>query len=228
MELEPNAENNPFEPCGGRNFFAQGLRLSGLPAHPICMSSSFDQVVEADTLARARAGERAAQARLYECFGAAVYTLARRLLFKPELAEDALQDTFVEVMRGLPGFRGEAPIGMWIRRIAVNRCLMQLRSPWQRSRTVLPPETGALEQDDNGDWQDILDMERALEELPAVARAVVWLHDVEGYTHEEIALFMHATPSFSKSQLARAYARLKHWANAEASAKPLCTPALNN
>ncbi|MDE1888561.1 MAG: sigma-70 family RNA polymerase sigma factor [Gammaproteobacteria bacterium] len=191
------------------------------------MSGSFNQAVEAGILARACAGERAAQAQLYEHFAAAVYTLARRLLVKPELAEDALQDTFVEVMRGLPAFRGEAPVGMWIRRIAVNRCLMQLRSPWLRYRAAMPPEGEALRQDDSGRWQDLLDMERALEELPQATRAVVWLHDVEGYTHDEIAKCMHATPSFSKSQLTRAYARLRRWAGMEADAK-LCTPVLNN
>lgn len=191
------------------------------------MSGAFNQAVEAGILVRACAGERAAQAQLYEHFATAVYTLARRLLVKPELAEDALQDTFVEVMRGLPAFRGEAPVGMWIRRIAVNRCLMQLRSPWLRYRAAMPPEPEALRQDDSGRWQDVLDMERALEELPQAARAVVWLHDVEGYTHDEIAKSMHATPSFSKSQLARAYARMRRWADLEADAK-LCTPVLNN
>ncbi|MGH8292763.1 MAG: RNA polymerase sigma factor [Gammaproteobacteria bacterium] len=191
------------------------------------MSGAFNQAVEAGILARACAGERAAQAQLYEHFATAVYTLARRLLVKPELAEDALQDTFVEVMRGLPAFRGEAPVGMWIRRIAVNRCLMQLRSPWLRYRAAMPLEPEALRQDDSRRWQDLLDMERALEELSQTARAVVWLHDVEGYTHDEIAACMRATPSFSKSQLARAYARLRRWADVEADAK-LCTPVLNN
>lgn len=204
-----------------------GCDLSVHPRILVSMSGSFNQTVEAEMLAHARAGERAAQAQLYQQFATAVYTLARRLLVKPELAEDALQDTFVEVIRGLPGFRGEAPVGMWIRRIAVNRCLMQLRSPWQRYRAALPADTEVLRQDDSGQLPDLLDMERALEELPQTARAVVWLHDVEGYTHEEIAASMRATPSFSKSQLARAYARLRCWADCRTDEK-LCTPALNN
>ncbi|HUO94601.1 MAG TPA: sigma factor-like helix-turn-helix DNA-binding protein, partial [Steroidobacteraceae bacterium] len=56
-----------------------------------------------------------------------------------------------------------------------------------------------------------LDLERALERLPPSARLVVWLHDVEGYTHEEIAAATARTPSYSKSQLARAHARLRAW-----------------
>lgn len=196
------------------------------------MNGSFDPPIEAGLIERARGGERSAQAELYARFSTAVYTLARRILVKPELAEDALQDTFVEVMRGLAGFRGEAPVGMWIRQVAVNCCLKQLRSPWQRYRAALPPEddaapAGGWQMHGSSGWQDILDAERALEALPPVARTVVWLHEVEGYTHDEIAELMHATPSFSKSQLARAYIYLREWATSEAG-ETLCTPALNS
>jgi RNA polymerase sigma-70 factor (ECF subfamily) len=60
-----------------------------------------------------------------------------------------------------------------------------------------------------------MDLEAALERLSATSRAVVWLHDVEGYTHEEIAGMMGKTVSFSKSQLARAHTRLRHWLGEE-------------
>jgi RNA polymerase sigma-70 factor (ECF subfamily) len=54
-----------------------------------------------------------------------------------------------------------------------------------------------------------IDLERAFEQLSETSRVVVWLHDVEGFTHEEIAERMGRTVSFSKSQLARAHARLR-------------------
>jgi RNA polymerase sigma-70 factor (ECF subfamily) len=60
-----------------------------------------------------------------------------------------------------------------------------------------------------------MDLEAALERLSETSRAVVWLHDVEGYTHEEIAGMMGKTPSFSKSQLARAHQRLRRWLGEE-------------
>jgi RNA polymerase sigma-70 factor (ECF subfamily) len=60
-----------------------------------------------------------------------------------------------------------------------------------------------------------MDLEAALERLSETSRAVVWLHDVEGYTHEEIAGMMGKTPSFSKSQLARAHHRLRRWLGEE-------------
>ncbi|HET7921712.1 MAG TPA: RNA polymerase sigma factor [Gammaproteobacteria bacterium] len=191
------------------------------------MTTPFQQDVDEALLGRARQGEAAAQTELFRLFGRAVYTLARRLLVKPELAEDVLQDTFVEVLRNLPSFRAEAPFGMWLRRIAVNRCLMHLRSPWQRHRLALDEESGAAAPQGADPGFDVLDMERALEALPPEARAVVWLHDVEGYTHQEIGRLLNASTSFSKSQLARAYVRLRHWAEPQTGESP-CTPVLSN
>jgi RNA polymerase sigma factor (sigma-70 family) len=60
-----------------------------------------------------------------------------------------------------------------------------------------------------------MDLETALQRLSDTARSVVWLHDVEGYTHEEIAEMMGKTTSFSKSQLARAHAKLRAWLGEE-------------
>jgi len=195
------------------------------------MSSRFDQRVSDLLLDRARAGDRTAQAELFAAYGRAVFGLARRMLGRADLAEDVLQDTFVEVLKGLVDFRGEAPVGLWIRRIAVNECLMHVRSGWHRYRL---PLDGGAEAAPAEEWtataeapETGLDLEKALDALPAEARAVVWLHDVEGYTHVEIARLMNATPSFSKSQLARAYVRLRQWAQRPKEVQA-CMPALNN
>lgn len=196
------------------------------------MSSRFDLSISGQVLDRAREGDRVAQAELFAAYGRAVFGLARRMLGRPDLAEDVLQDTFVEVLKGLKDFRGEAPVGMWIRRIAVNKCLMLVRSHWHRYRSPLDGDEDATPAED---WMEArgtsaetgLDLERALDALPAEARAVVWLHDVEGYTHVEIARLMQATPSFSKSQLARAYVRMRRWAD-EPKEVQECMPILNN
>lgn len=130
------------------------------------------------------------------------------------------------VFERLDTFRGEAPLGAWVRQIAVSRCLMYLRSPWHRTRLDLGarldeelmrlPDSGGLS-------SDALDMERALASLSATARAVVWLFEVEGYSHQEIARAFGRTTSFSKSQLARAHRRLREWFEPNEERQP-CTP----
>jgi RNA polymerase sigma factor (sigma-70 family) len=170
------------------------------------------------TLELARSGDEAALAAFYAACARPAYTLIRRLVPGPA-ADDLLQDAFIDAIRGLARFRGEVPLGAWFRRIVVRRCYMHLRSPWQRSRDWLGD---LLERVDGASAPTpatglAMDLERALERLPPTARLVVWLHDVEGYTHEEIAAATARTPSFSKSQLARAHARLRAWLEPEAA-----------
>jgi RNA polymerase sigma factor (sigma-70 family) len=162
--------------------------------------------VDPAVLACARNGDGTAHAELYEIFAPMVYTLARRMLSSAAHAEDALQETFIEVLRKIGAYRGEAEFGFWVRRIAVNKCLMHLRSGWTSRRVTGTGEEPAVA---DGAAEDRIALERALAALSDTARAVVWLHDVEGYTHREIGRLMGRTSSFSKSQLARAHARLR-------------------
>lgn len=164
--------------------------------------------VAMETLARARRGDRDAHAELYASFAGPVFTLARRMLASKALAEDVLQETFVEVLCKIDGFRGEAEFGTWIKRIAINKCLMYVRSSWVVRRVSVEGDELAAEQR-SGVLDQQLALERALDQVPDVARAVVWLHDVEGYTHAEIGRLMGRTASFSKSQLMRAHERLR-------------------
>ncbi|WP_405231782.1 RNA polymerase sigma factor [Lentisalinibacter salinarum] len=168
---------------------------------------SVDEVV----IRRARRGEAGAHESLYRALAPAVYTLALRLVKTPAAAEDMLQETFIEVMRSLPGYRGDASLATWVRRIAVNKCLMHLRSAWNRRAGEFgdgdePVDGGAPVAESVGLR---MDLEAALASLPAESRVVVWLHDVEGYTHREIAMVMQKTESYSKSQLSRAHRRLR-------------------
>jgi RNA polymerase sigma-70 factor (ECF subfamily) len=174
----------------------------------------FDPVV----LRAAQTGDSQARAELYRAFSRATYALIRRLIPRQPVADDLFQDTFVEVLQSLPAFRGEAPLGAWIRRVAVSKCLMHLRSPWHRSLLWLDqlagedanPGTAALPVGRvETDAALQIDLECALAHLPGQSRAVVWLYDVEGYTHEEIAALFGKSVSFSKSQLMRAHLKLR-------------------
>jgi len=184
--------------------------------------------VEPAVLDAARVGDGEAHARLYELFAPLVYTLGRRMLASPALAEDVLQETFVEVLGKIDSYRGDAGFGFWVRRIAVNKCLMHLRSSWvsRRSSEELPE----ISDIDRGveQLERRAALEVALVQLSPMARAVVWLHDVEGYTHREIAESMGKTTSFSKSQLARAHERLRELLadRAVEDGVELCAPVL--
>ena len=172
------------------------------------MTSIFSLQVEPHLIERARAADMDAHAELFRMFGSPVYTLARRLVKRRDIAEEILQETFLDVMRRIGSYRNEAPLGFWIRRIAVNRCLMFLRSYWEQQGELLETEL------DDGGWEfdralDHVDLATLLDRLPPLGRAVLWLHDVEGYTHQEIAALTGKTASFSKSQLARSQQRLR-------------------
>ncbi len=177
-----------------------------------------DAAVDPLILARARRGDIKAHEILYRTYGGAVYSLARHLVRQDAIADEILQETFVEVISKIDGFKGNGSFAGWLRRIAVNKCLMHLRSSWHRRSQPLefPGESGQEPVENHGSGnpapetvQEQMDLEAALANLPAKARAVVWLHDVEGYTHGEIGQMMSKTASFSKSQLARAHEKLR-------------------
>ena len=168
--------------------------------------------VPADELAAARAGDPAARGALFTRVAPATLAIIRRLVRHSAMADDLLQDSLIAMFEHLGDFRGEAPFGVWVRRIAVSRCLMAFRSPWHRARVALETwteDTRAATESD-GRTSDLIDLDRALAKLSPVTRAVVWLYDVEGWTHEEIARAFDRTVSFSKSQLARGHARLRN------------------
>jgi RNA polymerase sigma factor (sigma-70 family) len=168
-------------------------------------------------VARARSGDLEALEALYRAFETPVYNLALRMLRAPEDAEDVLQETFLEVVRSIKQYRGEGHLWGWIKRIAASKALMRIRRNQVRA-------TEQLDEESTGGHGPVgavparIDLERAFEQLSETSRAVVWLHDVEGYTHEEIAEQMGKTVSFSKSQLARAHARLRRMLDQEGAA----------
>ena len=174
------------------------------------------RLADADAvLPRLVAGDRAAQEALYRAFEAPVYNLARRICRTAEDAEDVLQETFFEVFRSIGQFRGQGSLWGWVRTVASSKALMRLRRNKYRETDQLDDEAEPFRREDTALR---MDLEAALERLSETSRAVVWLHDVEGYTHEEIAGIMQKTVSFSKSQLARAHARLRRWLGEEAIA----------
>lgn len=190
------------------------------------MTTLSEITVPETVLARARAGDEAARGAIYAAVAPATFALIRRFVGQRAVSEDLFQDTMMSFYERLAQFRHEAPIGAWLRQIAISRCLMYLRSPWRRLRLSLDAADfgvgGSAALATPARREEACDVERALAALTPTARAVVWMYEVEGYSHQEIAIAFGRTVSFSKSQLSRAHRRLRAWFEPEGT-RPSCT-----
>lgn len=158
---------------------------------------------EVDRLAaRARTGDHDAFHALYDATVGRVYAVCLRLTADPALAEELTQDVFVQVWRRLETFRGESAFTTWLHRLAVNQVCSDRRSESRRQRraAVAAPARDACHPAPGA----ALDLDGAIAALPPGARQAFVLHDVEGYTHEEIARMNGRTPGTIKAQLFRA------------------------
>ena len=167
--------------------------------------------VDSLTIRRACEGDERAMRLLWTEHAPHVDAVVRRLVGDPDLAADIAQEVWIQIFRALPGFRGDAQFGTWAHRIAVNRTLNALRRTkrLEKIETVIEEDTVAVDADDGERSWIARSIDDALQRVPAGARTVFLLHDVEGYTHEEIATELGITAGGSKSQLFKARAKLR-------------------
>ena len=170
---------------------------------------------------RVMAGDEAAFRSLYRRHTPRLLQLASRLLAGDHAeAEDVVQDTWITAVEKLGTFRWEADLGTWLHAIGVNAAKSSLRRRGRR-REVDLPDDGELAGAEPPDRVEPVDLERAIAALPAGYRTVFVLHDIEGETHERIAVQLGVTPGTTKSQLFRARravrARLAHDAGRRAT-----------
>ncbi|NJD09595.1 MAG: sigma-70 family RNA polymerase sigma factor [Gemmatimonadetes bacterium] len=159
----------------------------------------------------AQAGDAGAFERIYRRHAARIHSLARRLV-GPDEADEATQDAFVRAWEKLALFRGDALFGTWLYRLAINVMLGRRGSTAKRDERFGGGDPAVLPLSGRRDRVDLrMDFERAVEELPTGARQVFVLHDVEGFTHEEIAQQLAVSVGTSKSQLHRARMTLRQY-----------------
>jgi len=156
-------------------------------------------------------GDRRAFESLYRRHSRRLYAVLWRLAGNEARAEDLLQDAFVRAWQALPGFRFESAFSTWLHRLAVNTALMEIRS--RSGGVALETDDSALETHALADSAARtalgMDLERAVATLPPRARAVLVLHDIEGWKHEEIAAELGMAVGSSKAQLHRARGLLR-------------------
>jgi RNA polymerase sigma-70 factor, ECF subfamily len=166
-----------------------------------------------DLVARCQAGDVDAFAELYARYSSRIFTLAARMSGSQQTGEDLLQEIFLQAYRKIGSFKGDAAVGTWLYRLALNHCLDFVRS----RQAKMDKATDALEVDGQGAVAaapresplERIDLERALQQLPAGCREVFVLHDVEGYEHKEIAAMLGIAEGTSKSQVFKARMKLR-------------------
>ncbi len=164
-----------------------------------------------ELVARAASGDPDAQRALYDAHVDRVYRLAYRMAGDDDLARDFTQDTFIRAFGKLGEFRGESSFGTWLHTIAMSVALNGLRKV-KRLRTR---ETSLEGAESLGVTPRVADpdlrdrLHAAIDALPQGYRTVFVMHDVEGFTHEEIGRALGIESGTSKAQLFRARARLR-------------------
>jgi RNA polymerase sigma-70 factor (ECF subfamily) len=165
---------------------------------------------DAAIVRRAIEGDERAMRLLWNQHSPHVDAVVRRLASDPDLAEDIAQEVWIQIFRALPSWRGDAKFSTWVHRVAVNRTLNALRRTRRLAtvETTIEEDSASVEQDSERSML-AQSIEEAARRLSPGARTVFLLHDVEGYTHEEIAAELGITPGGSKSQLFKARAKLR-------------------
>ncbi len=183
------------------------------------MGSGFDTDLDELTLAGARRGDMRACEKIYRKFHKQSFTVAVRICNNRELAQDVTQEAFITAFKRMHQYRGDSPFWGWLRRVIINHAISALRK-LPRHDAVELEDYMAPRDGDQDSLGHCMDLEQALGQLCDEDRMVVWLHDVEGYKHREIASLVGKTESYSKTRLNRARKKLRLFISESNQATP--------
>jgi RNA polymerase sigma factor (sigma-70 family) len=186
------------------------------------MGSGFDIDLDELTLAGAKRGDMHACEKIYRKFHQQAFNVAVRICKNRELAQDVTQEAFITAFKRMNQYRGDSPFWGWLRRVVVNHSISALRK-LPRHEAIEFEEFMTYVDGDQSRLGPCMDLEQALQQLSDQDRMVVWLHDVEGYKHREIAKLVGKTESYSKTRLNRARAKLRELITESDQASALST-----
>ena len=166
---------------------------------------------EGQLIERILRGDPAAERALYDAHVDRVYRLAYRMAGSEDLAQDFTQEAFIRAFSRLDTFRGDSALSTWLHAITVSVCLNGLRKVKRfRTREADMEEAYAVGTDGAAPQPKLREkLHRAIDRLPDLYRTVFLMHDVEGYTHEEIGATLEVATGTSKARLSRARAKLR-------------------
>lgn len=170
-------------------------------------------MTEAQLIDACLANERLAQREMYEKYCNAMYTIAYRITNDFELANDVLQDAFIQIFKNLQQFRRESTLGAWIKTIVIRTAYRKVK------QRIIFEDIENVNPQERIDWGTNLDaeyLEKAIQSLPEGYRAVFVLAEIEGYAHREVGELLGISEGTSKSQLFYAKKRLREMLRDEA------------
>jgi RNA polymerase sigma-70 factor, ECF subfamily len=172
---------------------------------------SRSSVNDIQLITRVVAGDTAAERELYETYVDRIYRLAFRLAGDDELARDFTQATFIRAFEKIGSFRGESSLSTWLHSIGVSVALNGLRKTKRQRGREAPMEEGLTIGSTRIEAEPDLKerLARAIDSLADKYRTVFVMHDVEGYTHEEISGTLNIPVGTSKSHLFQARSKLR-------------------
>jgi RNA polymerase sigma factor (sigma-70 family) len=175
------------------------------------------QEIHRDIIEGCKLGQQRSQYQLYQLYSKAMFNVCYRMMSNREEAEDLLQDSFTDAFRRLHTFRYESSFGHWLKRIAVNKCINEIKR-----------KKADLDYYDNMSWFEnqeeekeeaygngltVENVKKAMEHLPSGSRMIFSLYLLEGYDHVEISQILDISESNSKSQYMRAKRKVKEILN---------------
>lgn len=207
----------------------EGTRASVPPAHRVAFAQPFHRrscpivrkrddrrstsssLTDLELVERAREGDERAFRTLYEMNVDRIYRLVYRMAGETDMAMDFTQEAFLRAYQRLDQFRGDAAFSTWLHSIAVSVALNGLRKVDRHRKRERSLEDAArvvpgTRQRDPGVRERI---ESAVDELPEIYRTVFLMHDLEGFSHGEIAETLGVAEGTSKARLSRARAKLR-------------------
>lgn len=161
-----------------------------------------------DVIRRCQDGDRKAMEEIYSNYKSSLFNLTYRYTRNMSSAEDLLQDIFIKIFTGIRKLRSPEAFNAWVYRTAINACISATRKSGRGK--IIP--LNEINKPDEAEVENVhfkLDMEKAVSFLPSKQKAVFLLHDVQGFTHGEIARVMKWSEGTSKSQLFKARMKIR-------------------
>ncbi len=179
---------------------------------------------ELELIAQAQQGNKKALAELVKLYEQTVYNFSYKICRNKERAENAMQETFLSMVKNIHQFSGQSKLSTWLYRVVANHCLMLARSEGKYGFTSLEDEDALIDEKNIADWRVTPDkvtennelkelLDKAIQKLPPDYRIVFTLRDVEGFSTEETSKIVELSVPAVKSRLHRARAFLRNELN---------------